>query len=52
MTYAEVGRDFESTDDESRFDSVDSDASESEILVEARTGAGSVRWNGEPGHGL
>lgn len=47
MTYGEPGRDLEGTDDESRFDSVDSDAFESEILVEAPPRAASVSWNSE-----
>ena len=35
-THSETGRNLESTDDQSRFGPVDSDASDSKILIEAR----------------
>lgn len=47
MTYSEARRDLESANDETGFDSVDSDAFEGEILVEARVSTGSLVGNGE-----
>lgn len=51
VTHGEAGRDLESTDDESRFGSVDSDASNRENIVDAGL-AGSLSWNDDSRHGL
>jgi len=47
LAYSETGRNPERTDDESGFNSVDTDTSKSKVFIETRLDVRTMRMNGD-----